>query len=202
MTIYAISWPEQPPNGRQVRRRVRLVIEDVPADVAAEEVLDWLDDHDPQLDSATIKANWSANQQLTAKDAPRVRWTGRSSQDVPSPHPGHTVDAVDALLAAHAHEQDFAAWLAGALASAAAQLGSSAALVDGRPGSWEAQLVTALVHATIGDHDLADFDLRSPTGAWHSELEDLDGRPTPDRCRPARDLVPSRRVSSQAGTPR
>ena len=50
-------------------------------------------------------------------------------------------------------EDDFAGWLAAALAWAAAGLGSSGALTAGRPGSWEASLVDQLVKGTVGYGD-------------------------------------------------
>ena len=50
-------------------------------------------------------------------------------------------------------EDDFAGWLAAALAWAAAGLGSSDALTAGRSGSWEAALVDQLVKGTVGYGD-------------------------------------------------
>jgi hypothetical protein len=67
--------------------------------------------------------------------------------------PEHTAAAVDALTAGHSAEHDFAGWLADVLARVAARLGSSAAVVDGRPGSWEAALVLQLVQGTVGEDD-------------------------------------------------
>jgi hypothetical protein len=46
-----------------------------------------------------------------------------------------------------------AAGLARVLATAAAELGSTAALTAGRPGSWEADLVQQLVRGTVGEDD-------------------------------------------------
>jgi hypothetical protein len=45
------------------------------------------------------------------------------------------------------------------LSSVAAELGSTDALVKGRPGSWEAELVLSLVHGTVGwgDEFLANY---------------------------------------------
>jgi glycine/D-amino acid oxidase-like deaminating enzyme len=76
MATWGISQPHQGRNA-QIVGRVRLVIEDVPDDATDREVLDWLDDYDWQLDSADREDEWSANQQLTAESAPRVRWRGR-----------------------------------------------------------------------------------------------------------------------------
>jgi hypothetical protein len=58
--------------------------------------------------------------------------------------------AVAAITQAARMEHDFAGWLAHVLARAAGRLGSSDALVEGRPGSWEADLVMQLVHGTVG----------------------------------------------------
>jgi hypothetical protein len=71
----------------------------------------------------------------------------------------YTVAAVEAVTAAVRAEHDFAGWLAGVLAAAAAALGSSDALTQGRPGSWEADLVDRLVKGTVGygDEDLAGY---------------------------------------------
>lgn len=62
----------------------------------------------------------------------------------------YTSRAVAAVLAAARSEDDFAGWLAGILASAAGQLGSTDALTAGRPGSWEAGHVRQLVCGTVG----------------------------------------------------
>jgi len=61
--------------------------------------------------------------------------------------------AVDAVLAAVEHEHDFGGWLASVLAMAAAELGSSYALIAGRPGSWGATLVSQLTQGTVGGCD-------------------------------------------------
>jgi hypothetical protein len=61
----------------------------------------------------------------------------------------YTANAVDAVLEAVEHEHDFSGWLAGVLATAAAELGSTHALIAGRPGSWEADLVHRMVGGTV-----------------------------------------------------
>ena len=61
--------------------------------------------------------------------------------------------AITALSAAVQHEHDFPGWLAGVLAAVAARHGSSYVLVEGRPGSWEADLVSNLVRGTAGWDD-------------------------------------------------
>lgn len=67
--------------------------------------------------------------------------------------------ARDAILRAVRAEWDFGGWLAGVLAAAAAELGSSYALTARRPGSWEADLVQELVKGTAGwsDEFLRDY---------------------------------------------
>ena len=71
----------------------------------------------------------------------------------------YTTDAHRAILQAVHDEHDFGGWLAQVLATAAAELGSTAALIAGRPGSWEASLVQQLVSGTVGwdDDYLADY---------------------------------------------
>jgi hypothetical protein len=71
----------------------------------------------------------------------------------------YTTDAHRAILRAVRVEHDFGGWLAGVLASAAADLGSTDALIAERPGSWEADLVQQLVKGTVGwdDDYLADY---------------------------------------------
>jgi hypothetical protein len=65
----------------------------------------------------------------------------------------NTDRAVETLLRAARTEHDFADWLAQVLAQVAGQLGSSNALVEGRPGSCEADLVDRLVKGTVGYDD-------------------------------------------------
>src|SRR5258708_19571905 len=66
---------------------------------------------------------------------------------------GHTHAAVEAIVTAVSEEQDFGGWLGSVLCRAAARLGSSEALIAGRPGSWEASLVYQLVAGTVGPDD-------------------------------------------------
>jgi hypothetical protein len=65
----------------------------------------------------------------------------------------YTERAAAAITEAARAEHDFAGWLAGVLAIAAAGVGSSDALTAGRPGSWEATLVNQLVKGTVGPGD-------------------------------------------------
>jgi len=65
----------------------------------------------------------------------------------------YTQQAVTAMLAAARTEHDFAGWLAGVLAQAASELGSSDAITAGRPASWEADLVQQLIKGTVGYDD-------------------------------------------------
>jgi hypothetical protein len=71
----------------------------------------------------------------------------------PRKAPGYTFAAAAAITRAAGHEHDFGRWLAMLLCQAAARLGSSDALVKGRPGGWEARDVLHLVRQTAGDHD-------------------------------------------------
>ena len=54
---------------------------------------------------------------------------------------------------------DFGGWLAGILAAAAAQMGSTEALLASRPGSWEAAAIREFLHSTVGydDEDLNTY---------------------------------------------
>ena len=76
----------------------------------------------------------------------------------------YTDRAFVAVTEAVGEEHDFDGWLAGALATAAAELGSAAALVAGRPGSWEADLIQRLVCRTVGwdDEYLSGTERRRP----------------------------------------
>lgn len=65
----------------------------------------------------------------------------------------YTSRAIPAILQAARAEHDFGGWLAHVLATVAGQLGSSHALIEGRPGSWEASLVDHLVKGTVGHED-------------------------------------------------
>jgi hypothetical protein len=73
----------------------------------------------------------------------------------PAEVPGYTFAALAALDAAVTGEHDFAGWLAACLATIAARRGGTAALTEGRPGSWEAALVGQLVFGTAGYGDEA-----------------------------------------------
>jgi hypothetical protein len=79
----------------------------------------------------------------------------------PTPDRRLTLDAtaVDTLTEVALAGGDFADWLAHVLATVAARLGSTDALIAGRPGSWEADLVQRLVAGTVGydDEHLADY---------------------------------------------
>jgi hypothetical protein len=75
------------------------------------------------------------------------------------PQHSYTERAAEAILEAAREEHDFGGWLAEVLATAAAELGGTAELTRGRPGSWEAELVQRLVRGTVGwdDDYLADY---------------------------------------------
>jgi len=90
--------------------------------------------------------------------------------------PEYTRQAAAALTRAARTEHDFAGWLAAVLATAAGNLGSSDALTEGRPGSWEASLVDQLVKGTAG-YD--DEHLPTP---GRGKLTDARVRQIRDRC--------------------
>lgn len=86
----------------------------------------------------------------------------------------NTARAVETLLRAARTEHDFAGWLAQVLAQVAGQLGSSHALTEGRPGSWEADLVDRLVKGTVGyDDEYLPGPLHKLTDA---QVRDIRGR--------------------------
>ena len=70
-----------------------------------------------------------------------------------TPEYSYTDRATSAIVDAVREEHDFSGWLAQILATAAAALGSTAALTAGGPGSWEANLVQQLVRGTVGWDD-------------------------------------------------
>ena len=70
-----------------------------------------------------------------------------------APEQTYTDRAATAIVDAVREEHDFGGWLARVLATAAAELGSTAALTAGRPGSWEADLIQQLVRGTVGWDD-------------------------------------------------
>jgi Helix-turn-helix len=88
----------------------------------------------------------------------------------------YTSRAVDAITQAARAEYDFGGWLAGVLA-AAGRLGSSDALIQGRPGSWEASLVDQLVKGTVGH---GDEYLPAPAG--RRKLTDAKVRQIREAC--------------------
>lgn len=76
--------------------------------------------------------------------------------------PDHARAAVRALVAmAREPGYDFPGRVAGVLASVAAELGSTEALVASRPGSWEAAALLDFVRSTVGYDDgaLASYKL-------------------------------------------
>ena len=105
----------------------------------------------------------------------------------------YTQQATAAILQAARTEHDFAGWLGHVLATAAGQLGSSDALVEGRPGSWEASHVDGLVKGTVG-HD--DSYLPLP----QTKLTDAQVRQIRDRYR--YDEVTQRELAAEFGIAR
>lgn len=70
---WAISTPRS--QGANVVYRTRLVIDEVPEDKTAKDVLAWLDD-ETEFDYAHPYESWTATEQLSAEEASHVRWTG------------------------------------------------------------------------------------------------------------------------------
>jgi len=91
--------------------------------------------------------------------------------------PRYTSVATSVITQAARAEHDFAGWLAQVLAAAAGQLGSSDALIEGRPGSWEASFVDQLVKGTVGYGD--DY---LPGPARGRKLTDAKARQIRDAC--------------------
>jgi hypothetical protein len=77
----------------------------------------------------------------------------RALPERPAEQPGYTAAALCAVMTAAETEHHFAGWVALVLTVTAARLGSSATLVAGRDGSWEAAHVLGLVRETAGWQD-------------------------------------------------
>jgi hypothetical protein len=107
-------------------------------------------DEKTELDQIAAKAGRGEHYQLAAV----TTLTG-----IPPGAGSYTAAAVSAVTTAVGKEHDFAGWLGAVLCAAAARLGSSDALIAGRPGSWEAGLVRHLVCGTAGwdDEHLAGY---------------------------------------------
>ena len=88
----------------------------------------------------------------------------------------YTARAVAAVMQAARVEHDFAGWLAAVLAQVAGQLGSSDALTEGRPASWEASLVCQLAKGTVGYGD------EYLPGPQRGKLTDTQVRQIRDLC--------------------
>jgi len=71
----------------------------------------------------------------------------------PTPMSGHDYQILAGLRTAHAAHEDVGETVARALAHLAAELGSGAAVLRNRPGSWEAGLVRQLLAGTVGEDD-------------------------------------------------
>ncbi len=71
----------------------------------------------------------------------------------PAAMSGHDYALLAALRTAHQAREDVAETIARALARLAAELGSSAAVLRNRPGSWEASAVADLLGGMVGPDD-------------------------------------------------
>lgn len=82
------------------------------------------------------------------------------------PAPDYTARAVAAVTEAARTERDFAEWLTHLLAAVAGEMGSSYALIAGRPGSWESAGLGDLLTSITGDDDrylqLPEWRTRAP----------------------------------------
>jgi hypothetical protein len=93
--------------------------------------------------------------------------------------------ALTILAAVVADRQDVGAFVARALARLAARLGSSAAVLANRPGSWEAAAIDALLAGTVGEGDehLGAFGETTPGATlgpqWHAANEPDPGEYLP-----------------------
>src|SRR5260370_4124731 len=128
----------------------------------------------------------------TAEETAEVAAMIRALPGRPPEVAGHTHAAVEAIVTAVSEEQDFGGWLGSVLCRAAARLGSSEALIAGRPGSWEASLVYQLVAGTDGPDDELLSPYREPP------------RPPPPRQpphAPAQGTSPGTGASSSPATP-
>jgi hypothetical protein len=72
---------------------------------------------------------------------------------VPADMSGHDHQLLCALRTAHEAGEDVAEFTARGLAALAAELGSSAAVLANRPGSWEAACARQLLAGTLGPDD-------------------------------------------------
>lgn len=70
-------------------------------------------------------------------------------------------------------QPDIADFLADALASAAANLGGVDALLAGRPGSWEADFISRLLHGTVGWNEEMLLDHRTEPVVVHLNVPRL-----------------------------
>ena len=73
--------------------------------------------------------------------------------EIPDPGSSDYTGAAHAAGSRRSPPRRLRRWLAGVLATVAADLGSTRALVAGRPGSWEAEHVRGLVNGRVGWDD-------------------------------------------------
>lgn len=71
----------------------------------------------------------------------------------PLPTPEQERAVTDVIVQAATCGLDFPGWMARILATAAARLGSVHALLESRPGSWEAHDLRQLLIGTVGEDD-------------------------------------------------
>src|SRR5260370_456695 len=88
----------------------------------------------------------------TAEETAEVAAMIRALPGRPPEVAGHTHAAVEAIVTAVSEEQDFGGWLGSVLCRAAARLGSSEALIAGRPRSGGASLGYPSVAGPVRPH--------------------------------------------------
>lgn len=85
-------------------QRPWLVVEDVPDDTEAIQVLGWLDDYQPKLDSAFPELELHSAMQAALVGVPRIRWRGRPGRPKVGPPveirlPDELLERLDGLAA-------------------------------------------------------------------------------------------------------
>lgn len=87
----------------------------------------------------------------------------------PPAEPDYTTRSIAALTEAARTERDFADWFTHVIARVAGEMGSSAALTAGRPGSWESANLDQLLRSAVGGDDeylpLPDWRKQAPVFA-------------------------------------
>jgi ABC-type transporter Mla subunit MlaD len=121
-----------------------------------------LDDLIRQLPGDTRRSARMADR--LAEELSELGAMARALPGRPADVPGHDHQLLAALRTAHAAHEDVAGTIARALARLAAELGSSSAVIQNRPESWEAEAIERLLDGTVGPLDEALPMYGSPGG--------------------------------------